>query len=108
MRNRVFKTIAQRGKSTIGWFYGFKLHLICNDRSDLLNFALTPGNIDDRQPLYGDKIIKTLFGKFFADKGYISAALFNKLRFGGIHIVTTVKKNMKDRYITMNDRIIHR
>lgn len=108
MRNRVFKTIAQRGKSTMGWFYGFKLHLICNDRGDLLNFTLTPGNVDDRQPLYGEKIIKDLFGKLFADKGYISSALFNKLWFDGIHIITTIKRNMKDRYITMNDRIILR
>ena len=92
----------------MGWFYGFKLHLICNDRGDLLNFSLTPGNVDDRQPLYGEKIVKELFGKLFADKGYISAALFNKLWFDGIHIITTIKKNMKDRYITMNDRIILR
>ena len=73
-----------------------------------MNFSLTPENVDDRQPLYGEKIVKDLFGKLFADKGYISAALFNKLWFDGIHIITTIKKNMKDRYINMNDRIILR
>lgn len=48
MINWVFKDIAHRGKCTMGWFYGFKLHLICNDRGNLLNFFLTPGNVDDR------------------------------------------------------------
>ena len=47
-RNKVFKDMAALGKSTMGWFYGFKLHLVCNDKGELLNFCLTKGNVDDR------------------------------------------------------------
>ena len=34
----------------MGWFFGFKLHLICNEKGELLNFMITPGGIDDRKP----------------------------------------------------------
>lgn len=50
-RNKVFKDLAKIGKSTMGWFYGFKLHLIVNEKGDILNFILTQGNVDDRVPL---------------------------------------------------------
>ena len=50
-RHRVFDGVAMRGKSSMGWFYGFKLHLIVNDRGELLAVQLTPGNIDDRKPV---------------------------------------------------------
>ena len=49
--HKVFKGIAQRGKCSLGWFYGFKLHLICNDKGEILNFMITPGDVDDREPL---------------------------------------------------------
>ena len=49
--HRTFRGIAQRGKCSMGWFFGFKLHLICNEMGELLNFVITPGDIDDRQPL---------------------------------------------------------
>ena len=62
--------MAQRGKSSTGWFFGFKLHLIINDRSELLGVRLTPGNVDDRLPV--PEMAKGLFGKLFGDRGYIS------------------------------------
>ena len=49
--HKVFKGIAQRGKCSMGWFFGFKLHLICNEKGELLNFMITPGYVDDRKPL---------------------------------------------------------
>lgn len=107
-RHKVFAGIAQRGKSSMGWFYGFKLHLVCNDKGELLNFVITPGNVDDREPLTSSNLVKELMGKLFADKGYISENLFNRLFFDGIHLITTVRKNMKERYMTQNDRIILR
>ena len=55
----------------MGWFYGFKLHLICNVKGELLSFCLTPGNVDDREPKTLQTLIKVLFGKFFSKKGYI-------------------------------------
>lgn len=107
-RHKVFEGIAQRGKSSMGWFYGFKLHLVCNDKGELLNFVITAGNVDDREPLTSSNLLKEVMGKLFADKGYISEGLFNRLFFDGIHLITTVRKNMKDRYMTNNDRIILR
>ena len=65
-RHKIFAGIAARGKTTMGWFYGFKLHLIVNDRGEILACRLTPGNIDDRKPL--PYLAKTLFGKLCGDK----------------------------------------
>jgi hypothetical protein len=73
---KVFDGLAKRGKSSMGWFFGFKLHLIFNDRGELLNMTLTPGNVDDRVPV--PDMVKDLFGKIFADKGYISQPLFEQ------------------------------
>jgi len=78
-RNKVFQDIAKRGKNTMGWFYGFKLHFVCNDKGELLSFCLTPGNIDDRDPKTLQFLTKKLFGKLFADRGYISKSLFETL-----------------------------
>lgn len=50
-RNKVFDGWATRGKGTMGYFYGFKLHLIVTDRGDILSVKLTPGNTDDRAPV---------------------------------------------------------
>jgi hypothetical protein len=75
--NKVFKGLAARGKSTMGWFYGFKLHLITNDKGELLSFDLTPGNTDDRVPIPG--MTQGLWGRLFGDKGYISKALTQAL-----------------------------
>lgn len=78
-RNKVFKGIAQVGKSTMGWFYGFKLHIVINDKGEILNFAITQANVDDREPLKNERVLKAVFGKLFADKGYISEKLTNIL-----------------------------
>ena len=67
-RNKVFKGIARRGKSSTGWFYGFKLHLAVNDKGEILAFSITSGNVDDRVPV--DNMTNNIFGKLFGDKGY--------------------------------------
>lgn len=107
-RNKVFKGLAALGKSTMGWFYGFKLHLIVNEREELLNFAITKGNIDDRNPEMIQKLTKTLFEKLFADKGYISATLFETLFCDGIHLVTGIKRNMKNQLMSLKDKVLLR
>jgi hypothetical protein len=66
----MFKDIAARGKTSVDWFFGLKLHLVINDKGELLNFQVTPGNVDDLQPV--PDLLQHLFGKVFADKGYIS------------------------------------
>jgi hypothetical protein len=73
--NKVFKGMAAMGKSTVGWFYGFKLHIVINDRGEILNFMISQGNMDDRTPLKSESFLKKIFGKLFGDKGYISDKL---------------------------------
>ena len=96
-RNKVFAGIANVGKSTMGWFFGFKLHLVCNGRGELLNFALTEASIDDRQPLIAGNLMKSVWGKVFGDKGYISQDLFNKLFVDGIQLITNIRNKILPR-----------
>lgn len=105
-RHQVFKGFANWGKSSIGWFFGFKLHLIINERGELLSFQITPGNTDDRVPV--PDLVKKIFGKLFGDKGYISAQLFQQLFDQGIQLITPFKKNMKNRLMPLADKILLR
>ncbi len=107
-RHKVFKDWAARGKSSMGWFYGFKLHLIVNDVGELLSVHLTPGNTDDRKPLEFETVGKHLFGKLFGDKGYLSQTLFEKLHERGLELITSLRKNMKARLMPLADRILLR
>ncbi len=84
---KVFKGIAEKGKSTMGWYVGFKLHLLCNEKGDLLNFVLTKTNVVDRNESVIDTLTDKMFGKLYADKGYISQSLFGRLWDTGVHIV---------------------
>ena len=107
--HKVFEGLAKRGQCSIGWFYGFKLHLITNDIGQVVDFMLTPGNVDDRKPLKIERFIKKLWGKLFGDKGYIGKELFQNLFFKGVHLVTKLKKNMKSSSVTpMIDAILLR
>ena len=81
----------------MGWFYGFKLHLIINDKGEILSFCLTLGNIDDRDENVMNSLTKEIFGKLFADRGYISQKLFENLLKKDIALVTRAKKNMKNK-----------
>lgn len=90
----------------MGWFFGFKLHLIINDRGELLAVYLTPGNTDDRQPL--EAMTQNLFGKLFGDKGYISQALFERLYERGLELITTLRKNMKNSLMLLEDKLLLR
>ena len=79
--------MATKGKSTIGWFFGFKLHLIINDKGEIIQFLITQVHVDDREPLKNQKFHERIFGKLFADKGYISKDLFEKLFIDNIHLM---------------------
>jgi len=107
-QHKVFKGIAKKSSGTMGWFYGFKLHLVCNDKGEIIEFMLTPGNVDDRFPLKQQKFIDQIFGKIYGDKGYIGKDLFDKLFIDGIHLVTKVRKNMKKKAMDFIDRVILR
>jgi hypothetical protein len=107
-QNRVFKYLATKGQCSIGWFFGFKLHLIINDKGEILDFMLTQGNVDDREPLKNKSFHKKVFGKHFGDKGYISQTLFEQLFIDGIQIITKIRKNMKNSIMQLKDKIILR
>ncbi len=105
--HKVFAGLAQRGKTSTGWFFGFKLHLVFNDRGEILNVTLTPGNVDDRKPV--PELVKRLFGKLFGDKGYLSQPLFEELyRTFGIQLITKIKSNMKNRLMPFADKLLLR
>lgn len=105
-QNKVFKGIAQKAKSSVGWFFGFKLHLIINDCGEIMAFKLTAGNVDDRK--VAPDLVANLVGKLFADKGYISQDLFGKLFDKGIQLITRLKKNMKNKLMPVIDKILLR
>lgn len=103
-RNKVFEGLAEHGKGTMGWSFGFKLHLIINHLGEIVALKLTKGNVDDRQPV--SEMSESLFGKLYGDKGYISQALTGELLEKGVELITTVRKNMKKKFISLWDRAI--
>lgn len=107
-RNKVFKGIAEVGKSTMGWFYGFKLHILINDKGEILTFMITQANLDDREPLKNETFLKNIFGKLFGDKGYISQKIAQILFVDGIQLVTSIRNNMKNSLMSMADKILLR
>ena len=106
--HKVFKGVAQRVKCSMGWFFGFKLHLICNEKGELLNFMITPGDVDDRKPLEYGSFVEFLYGKLVGDKGYIGKDLFQRLFVDGIQLITKLKNNMKGAVMTLSDRLLTR
>jgi transposase len=101
-QHQVFDGIAARGRTSVDWFFGFKLHLIVNDRGEVLACRMTAGNVDDRQPV--PDLVQRLFGKLFGDKGYLSQPLADQLRHQGIQLITKVRSNMKNRLMDMTDK----
>ena len=101
--HRVFDGIAQKGKSSIGYFFGFKLHVICNEIGEIVRFKLTPGNIADNNHDILQHLFQQLKGMFLGDKGYITT-LKKVFKEQGIHLITKVKKNMKPVYLTHEEK----
>lgn len=107
-RHKTFSGLAKRGKSSLGWFFGFKLHMIINEKSEIIAVSITPGNIDDRkafEQLVNTNVIK---GKCFADKGYISKKLFSKMYKKGLQLITSIRKDMKQYLMPILDRLMLR
>ena len=105
-QHRVFEGVAERGRTSVDWFFGFKLHMIVNDCGELLSCCVTTGNTDDRQPV--PKMVSQIrrcFGKLFADKGYISTTLTQHLLEDHmLQLVTKVRKNMKNKLMDEMDK----
>ena len=106
--HKVFKGIAQRGKCSMGWFFGFKLHLICNEKGEVLNFIITPGDVDDRKQLEYKAFVEFIYGKLVGDKGYIGKNLFQRLFVDGIQLITKLKSNMKGALMSVSDKLLLR
>lgn len=106
--NKVFKGVAANGKGTMGWYHGFKLHLACNDRGEIIAFVLTGANVSNKDTKVFKVLAKRLYSKLFADKGYISQKLFDFLFEDGIQLVTGLRVNMKNKLMPFYDRMMLR
>lgn len=100
--HKVFKGVAKKGHNSMGWFFGFKLHLVINQLGELMACKLTPGNVDDRKPV--SDMMNNLEGWLFGDKGYIGKEFMEKLKKQFVEIFTKVKKNMKERILTVSQK----
>lgn len=78
-RHKTFDGLAKHGKSTMGWFYGFKLYFVCNEKGEIIRFYFSTGNTDDRDTRIFEVLKKKLFGKLYGYKGYVSQSLFDKI-----------------------------
>lgn len=104
--HKVFRKLAKRRKTTKGWFYGFKLHIVVNDQGELLGLQLTAGNVSDITAM--SSLTEKLFGKLFGDKGYISKELFENLYAQGIQLITKLRAKMKNKLMNVIDKILLR
>ena len=104
--HKTFKTSARWGKTTTGWFFGFKLHLIINQYAEIVDFRITKGNVDDRKPVPNMTMGKR--GKIFGDRGYVSEKLRSELARKGILLITKLKRKMKNKLITVYDKLMLR
>lgn len=107
-RHKVFRGLAARGKSSMGWFYGFKLHLIVNECGEIVSFFITPGNVPDNNIATVTKLAKRFQGKLFGDRGYISKDLFAALWNQGTQLITGIRRNMKNRLLPFMDKLMLR
>lgn len=102
--HKTFAELASWSKDSIGWFFGFKLHLVVNDIGEILSFRITRANVDDRSLV--PEMMHGLFGRLYGDRGYISQDLFDDLYAKGISLMTTIRKNMKPRLMTLFDSMM--
>jgi hypothetical protein len=105
-RHKVFDGLAARGKTAMGWFFGLKLHVVINHKGQIMAVKITPGNTADSTVL--DEISQPLTGKLYADKGYISREVFTKLWQRGLHLITGIRRNMRNHLMLLGDKIMLR
>lgn len=103
-KHKTFKSLAAKGKTSIGWFFGFKLHMIFNTKGDIVRLCITPGNVGDRTPVLD--MMTGITAKLIGDKGYISKDLFAKLFQQGSQLITKIKKNMKNCLMQTADKLM--
>lgn len=107
-RHKTFDGLAARGKSTMGWFYGFKLHMVINMQGKIIAVRITAGNVDDRKAFEEMAMRHNLKGTCYADKGYISQTLWKRMWKQGLHLITGIRKNMTNYLIPILDKLMLR
>lgn len=103
-RHKTFKGLAAKGKTSTGWFFGMKLHIIFNTKGEIIRLTITPGNVNDRTPV--PHMVENLTATLIGDKGYLSKKLFQQLFEGGVTLITKIKKNMKNCLMKMADKLM--
>ena len=104
--NKVFKGKATRGKTSTGWFYGFKLFLVVNAFGEIVKVMFTGANVADNNINQLLKLFDKLQGLAFADKGFISQPALEQLLHKGLHLVTGIRTNMKNKLINMTHKLL--
>ena len=105
--HKTLKNIARRGKTSVGWFYGLKVHLVFNHKGEILAFHITAGNVADNNQKVLFQLTKNLTGKLFGDKGYlVKQSIFEQLYRQGLQLITKVRSNMKSKPIEMIDKLL--
>lgn len=104
----MFKGIAQRGKCSMEWFFGSRIHLICNGKGESPDFMITLDDVDDRKPLEYTAFVEFIYGKSVAGRGYIGRNLFRYLFVDGIQFITKFNGNMKGVLMSVSDRLLLR
>lgn len=105
--HKTFRGLAARGKTSVGWFFGFKVHVIINSSGEVLDFTITPGNIVDNNTEVIEKMMQNIQGKVYGDKGYlVNPDLFQRLYSQGVHLVTKIRKNMKNKFMDIKDKLM--
>src|SRR4051812_1855153 len=87
---KVFDGLAARGKTSMGWFFGLKLHFVINHKGQIMALKIPPGNTADSTVL--EEMTRHLVGKLYADKGYIGQDLFKTLWQRGLHLITGIRR----------------
>jgi hypothetical protein len=94
-KHKTFDAIAQYGHTSVGWFFGLKLHIVINDQGELIAFKVTPGHYHDSKK--APSLLKSLQGLAFGDKGYLGKRIFEQLSAKGLKLITRKRKNMKEK-----------
>ena len=104
--NKTFKDLAKKGKTSVGWFFGFKVHLVISTKGEIIDFCITPGNVADNNLDVVNKITQNIVGKLIGDKGYISPKLFESLFSRQIKLITKIRQNMKNKLMDFYEKLL--
>jgi len=98
---------AAKGKSSTGWFYGFKLHTIINDKGEIIAFDVTPANVSDNNKNLLERLAEGLSGKIYGDKGYmLNQENWKEFYEKQISFITKIRKNMKNKLMDEMDKLL--